>query len=68
MGGELGAGKEKKEEGQREKVVSLLGNQIACLHASVTRVHIDPTIEAVDELSIPPLSGRKNPAILLRLR
>ena len=38
------------------------------LQALATRLHMEPTSEAVEELSMPPLSGRKKPAILLRRR
>ena len=42
--------------------------QTTYLQAVTTRLHMEPTSEAVEELSMPPLSGRKKPAILLRRR
>jgi hypothetical protein len=53
---------------QRDSIVFLFPLLSTDLHASMTREHMEETRQAVEELSIPPLRGRKNPAILLRRR
>ena len=65
--GERERWRERKEEGRKE---SQLHTQTYAIyrHALATRVHMDATTHAVEEESMPPLRGRKKPAILLRLK